>query len=625
MISALTLTFPIPQVEFKSLPMSRSTISGGTDPRTSSTVFLFEEFVPLEYRQQLSAGVQNKRTLASFFSPGKSKQWKQAATLNGRPYVVGHVPRGLNHREAEFEGLLQGDNSSTKVISLGRDGPVKREVTHSESFASSFRRTRAEDISSPLFVGSREDTTPRASTPVVPPAPAPAPAPATTSKRRFRLPTGLPLTPNSRTSGLTPSQAEDIDFETRLASYSDDELNSINTNSRKLSKEERRRSKDDAWVDILVATHARRAGNQDAEHRRPPGGPRPRNFSRQDPEMASLEVAQVLAGVRGPSPLLDGESVDIEPMNVPHRSKIDSLGSPLEEQYAPTIPESLDLMEPEEVPGVELAPPRPQRRIGYFDVHPERRRLRGGGNEDIFDQFARAADAEENDDPPRRSDVTESVYSSGATPPASPLPAVHRLQPQPEPLSPVAFPPSSSHTSPLPSASVPAPTQAPALSLSPVPDPDPSTQAPSPRDLQRQQEVRDRLSGKPGPKASSLIEMYREKERQASGGSGNSPGKSSTATSIVTQQQQPQQRSTTMEKESTPLPPPPAPPSSEPSFSPADTPVMGQEGELEPEVEEGGGELMEPPNFDFDHGRESPYRYVHGAPLHNVVEEEEEE
>jgi hypothetical protein len=623
---ALTLTVSIPQVEFKSLPMSRSTISGGTDPRTSSTVFLFEEFVPLEYRQQLSAGVQNKRTLASFFSPGKSKQWKQAPTLNGRPYVVGHVPRGLNHREAEFEGLLQGDNSSTKVISLGRDGPVKREVTHSESFASPFRRTRAEDISSPLFVGSREDTTPRASTPVVPPTP----APATTTKRRFRLPTGLPLSPNApRTSGLTPSQAEDIDFETRLASYSDDELNSINTNSRKMSKEERRRSKDDAWVDILVASHSRRAGNQDAEHRRPAGGPRPRNVGRQDPEIASLEVAQVLAGVRGPSPLLDGESVDIEPMNVPHRSKIDNLGSPLEEQYAPTIPESLELMEPEEVPGVELASPRSQRRMGYFDLHPERRRLRvgGGGDEDIFDQFARAADAEENDDRPRKSDVTESVYSSGATPPASPIPAVHRLQPQPELLSPVAFPHSSSHTSP-PSFSVPAPTQIPALSLTPVPAPAPSTQAPSPRDLQRQQEVRDRLSGKPGPKASSLIEMYREKERQASSGSGNSPGKSSSATSIVKQQQQPQQQqqSTIVEKESTPLPPPPpAPPSSELSFSPTDTPVMGEGGELVPEDEEGGGGLVEPPNFDFDHGRDSPYRYVHGAPLHNVVEEEEEE
>ncbi|KAI0271985.1 hypothetical protein BGY98DRAFT_1108804 [Russula aff. rugulosa BPL654] len=524
-------------VEFKSLPMSRSTISGSTDPRTSSTVFLFEEFVPLEYRQQLSAGVQSKRTITSFFSPGKSKQWKQAPTLNGRPYVVGHVPRGLNHREAEFEGLLQGDNSSTKVISLGRDGPVKREVTHSESFAPSLtRRTRAEDISSPLFVGPRDDTTPRASTPAIPPP-------------------------------VPPSRLH----------YSDDELNSSNTNSRKMSKEERRRSKDDAWVDILVASHSRRAGNQDAEHRRAPG----------DPEMASLEVAQVLAGVRGPSPALDGESVDIEPMNVPHRSKIDSRG--------------LDLIEPVEVPGVELAPPRSQRRMGYFDLHPERRRLRagGGGEEDIFDEFARAADGEE-DDPPRRSDVTESVYSEGATPPASPRPPVHRLQPQNERLSPVAFPSSSSHASPQPSPSVPTPTQAPALSLIPVPVPAPSTQAPSPRDLQRQQEVRDRLSGKPGPKASSLIEMYREKERQASGGSGNSPGKSSNAAAI-------DDRGKGIDASTPPPPSPPAPPSSELAFSPVDTPVM------------------EPPNLDFDHGRESPYRYVHGAPLHNVVEEEEEE
>jgi len=33
-------------------------------------------------------------------------------------------------------------------------------------------------------------------------------------------------------SGLTPSQAEDVEFKTRLASYSDDELNSINANSK---------------------------------------------------------------------------------------------------------------------------------------------------------------------------------------------------------------------------------------------------------------------------------------------------------------------------------------------------------------------------------------------------------
>jgi hypothetical protein len=55
------------QIEFKLLPLTRSTVSGGIDPRTSSTVFLFEEFVPDEYRQQLSAGVQTKeRWLPSF-------------------------------------------------------------------------------------------------------------------------------------------------------------------------------------------------------------------------------------------------------------------------------------------------------------------------------------------------------------------------------------------------------------------------------------------------------------------------------------------------------------------------------------------------------------------------------
>jgi hypothetical protein len=49
---------------------------------------------------------------------------------------------------------------------------------------------------------------------------------------------------------------------------------------------------------------------------------------------------------------------------------------------------------------------------------------------------------------------------------------------------------------------------------------------------------------------------------------------------------------------------------------------MGPGKELEPENER-GGEFTEPSNFDFGHGRDSSYRYVHGAPLHNVVEEEE--
>ena len=48
--------------------------------------------------------------------------------------------------------------------------------------------------------------------------------------------------------------------------------------------------------------------------------------------------------------------------------------------------------------------------------------------------------------------------------------------------------------------------------------------------------------------------------------------------------------------------------------------------QLEEDDLEGDGEdYVEPPNVDFDHGRDSPFRYIHGAPLHNVVEEEEEE
>ncbi len=609
--TAALIIFRPSQIEFKSLPLARSTVSGGMDPRTSATVFLFEEFVPLEYRQQLSAGVQNKRTLGSFFSPGKTKQWKQATTLNGRPYVVGHVPRGLSSREVEFEGLLSGNNSSTKIISLGRDGPVKREVTHSDAVSSrsqsstihppsslltpvTNRTPRPEHISSPLFVAHREGATLRPGTPTTP---------AGATKRRFRLPSTL--TPNSRTSGLTPSVAEDIDFETRLASYSDDELNSLNTSMRKQGKHERRRSKDDAWVDILVASHERRASNQDAEIRRP-GGPRPRGFvSRPDPEVASQEVAQVLAGVRGHSPPFDGDSseADIEPMKVPHRSKMNNRGTtPLDDSYEPTIPESEEQAEPEEEIVLQPQTQQARRRMGYFDLHPERRPLHLSQDEEDLHELDFRAPVDNEVEPPRRSDVTESVYSSSGdhhTPPASPKPPLEVV------------------TTAMAATTRPQSPQ--------QPTPSPQTPTPSPRDLQRQQEVRDRLAGKPGPKAGALIEMYRQRERQAAGGPGeSSPGKISSLSSAPQQQQQQQQQKSTTQaqaqaaKESAALPTPPEP---ELELEP-----LSLEREVpESEAEAESAELMEPPNLDIDQGRSSPYRYVHGAPLHNVVEEEEEE
>jgi hypothetical protein len=103
------------------------------------------------------------------------------------------------------------------------------------------------------------------------------------------------------------------------------------------NEEECCKSKDDAWVDILVTSHSRRAGNQYVGLCQP-GGPQPHNASCPDPEAAHAEVAQVLAVISAPSSQLDGDSVNIEPMNVPHRSKINGSESHLDEIYAPTIP-----------------------------------------------------------------------------------------------------------------------------------------------------------------------------------------------------------------------------------------------------------------------------------------------
>ena len=86
-------------------------------------------------------------------------------------------------------------------------------------------------------------------------------------------------------------------------------------------------------------------------------------------------------------------------MNVLHRSRMDSTGTALDEIYAPMIPVSVDLASLEEVQ--EPEPRRPQHRMGYFDLHPHRRRIQVGGDEDMLDQFAQAA--EDIDAFPRRS------------------------------------------------------------------------------------------------------------------------------------------------------------------------------------------------------------------------------
>ncbi|KAI0264839.1 hypothetical protein BC834DRAFT_924457 [Gloeopeniophorella convolvens] len=512
-------------VEFKALPLAKTTASGGADPRTSTTLFLFEEFVPFEYRQQLSAGAP-KRSLASFFlTPARARQWKQAPTLNGRPYVVGHVPKSPNVREVELEGIIRGDHSATRVISFGRDGTVKRDVAPpAPVLPPPLPRLNLSPtpppppppppaISAPLFVPA----------PPAPPARPPSPStPTPSARRRFRLP--LSPHPHPRTSGLSPSEAEDLDFETRLASYSD---------------EERGRSRDDAW---------------DAVRR--PGGPRARGGAggkAQDPEAASLEVAQVLAGVEASMRLDDdddaaephehehghGHEADtslgsIEPMAVPHRSRLDGAVP-----YAPSVPDTEEEQEQEdeEEEDEEGQEERAPRRLGYFDLHPERRPAPVPSPSPEPAQLA-------YDDPlptPRASDATaESAYSDD----------------EPEPI--------------------PTPTPAPA--------PEPELDA-------RAKEVRERLAGTAGPRTGALIEMYRERERAAAAAAAVAPA----AVAIAAPKR-------VVVPEVVVVPGEPGMPGEEV----LGVPVPGMPGVV-------------------DTGRESPYRYVHGAPLHNVVEEEEEE
>ncbi|KAI0034802.1 hypothetical protein K488DRAFT_77022 [Vararia minispora EC-137] len=541
-------------VEYRSLPVGRSMVPGGADPRTSTSVFLFEEFVPFEYRQQLSAGVQNKRRIPFLFSTSKSKPWKPAATLNGRPYVVGATPTSPSVREVEFEGLLRGNQSMTKVIHFDRSGtPRASTATQESASVASDATARAEPtpppknpatttknpattttknpatmtkISAPLYVGPRDTD-----------LPSPLRAASPSRRPRFRLP--MPGSSSNRTSGLPPSEYEDVDFETRLASTDE------------LAEDGRRRSKDDAWVDILVANHGRRMAGQDVEIRARPVGARPLPRTRSDPEEASIEVARALAGVRPMSEAGDDDAEDtyggIEPMTVPHRSEMDA-------DDARTPADATDEDEDDQEPQ-----PATRRRLGYFDLHPDRRR--GGGGV-----------APENG---RRPSSAESASSDEV-----PYPSVLRRADSAGASSIIDVPDMR-----LPSSAEPGvPARTDSMTLGGLVDITIAAPVPKPA-----------AAGIAPGRTAALIEMYKQRDAAAAAGP-PSPARGLPRT--------PKDRDI--------LPPPPAPAS-----------------EAEPEPEPADGitpEDLEPPSLEkLTAGRESPYRYVHGAPLHNVTEEEEEE
>ncbi|KAG5645311.1 hypothetical protein DXG03_006500 [Asterophora parasitica] len=634
-------------VEFKSLPPNRTTTSGTSDPRTASTLILFEEFVPLEYRQQLAQSTStssSRRRLPSLFSTSsKPKQWKPAPTLNGRPYVVGHVPRSPNYREMEFEGLLKG-STATKVISLGAKPTASTSTsTSTKSPSTPSRSTSA--ISAPLYVPAADVTlTPGPKSEEVhsdystgtTKSMTPSQVSAKRSSR-FRLPGGIPVPSpgGSRKSGMVPAEYSTVDFETRLASYSDDEWEGLDGAKKKRGYEEesvkqkRRQSKDDAWVDILVGTQGRRIGGQDAQLR----GGRGLASRRSDPDMASAEVAQVLAGIRDRTPSLvssvhphvprldrdrehrEHDRVDRDPgggLDALHDLDVDEIETvprtsnatssvytndvsyDHEEEEQKKKYQDLDPDDNEDPPAAVLTArqiARNQRRLGYFDLHPERRPLSliqsqsQSEDESRVARLAYDADSggEESDDGPA-SDVSHqpAIAAAGVPQPLRKLPA-----PPPEPI---ITPP----TPTLPTTQFePAPaSNGNGTHAAPSPSPSPPSPAPT-----------------PSSKTAALIEMFKERER------GSSPKLGAAAPSPVTPSRLPiRTASLPLAKDA------PASPVSTPSPSPIAAPTPRVAVAL-PDPP-----LIEPPRVPLEEtGRASPARYVHGAPLHNVLEEEEEE
>lgn len=528
---------------------------------------LFEEFVPLEYRQQLVETQTTRRRLPSLFSPSnKSKQWKPAATLNGRPYVVGHVPRSPSHKEVEFEGLLRGNASATKVISLRPSQPPSSlsPPNMASERAATPRPIAMNPVSSQQL---RQEPVPMS--PARPVSSRDSDPPMTPQKRpsRFRLPGGIPVPSpggGGRKSGMVPAEYSAVDFDTRMAGYSDDE-----------DKPGNRESKDDAWVDILVATHSRRMGGQEAELKK--SGDRVRGLRGRsephlaDPELASMEVAQALAGVRATSPPSDDEidNRHMEPASGYRDSEYDETHdeSVIEpEGYQPEPSQDL-----EDDPDVDSIMSHPRRRMGYFDLHPERRPARKSEeDEDPRARLTQSHSDDEDDEAAER--ALEQSRMATLTAHHNDEIDVPEFNNNDEQLRQKESTHSRAESATIPQQVV-----------------DPPKRTTS--------------------KTAALIEMYREKEREREKPPVSPTGSPAPSKLPVRSASLPQRD--------------PPPPAEAPAGPLPAAPVEPSSPEHQAEHD---SDLEEPPHVPLDEsGRDSPGRYIHGAPLHNVLEEEEEE
>jgi len=432
----------------------------------------------------------------------------------------------------------------------------------SKSISSPDHSRKVGPISGPLFT-AKSDSPAHQAEPTQTPTPAQTPTLPSSSpfepgeetptkqRSRFRIPGGLPVGPAStrRRSGLPPAEYDTIDFETRLASYSDDELNS--GLGRPMTKQGRE-SKDDAWVDILVSGSGRRLGGQDAVMR----------AGRSDPDLAKQEVAQVLAAVKGHPPSDDEQDeVIMEPVDELMQFLVEN--PPISSDYGPFGASTAEGEEEEVVPAL------PPRKMGYFDLHPERRPGAAPTTED--DPRSRLAydDSDSEADYSRKESLDWGRQSCDNEPESlTPVPVQTVTPPRTLPLKPDAkF--LSPHTNGESLLTPPTITQ------------------PQPQSSKS--------------KTSSLIEMYREKERVAAQPAPQ-PARLSPQPSVSPQPapQQPVRPLPSPSSNPGPSNVPPAPPRT-PSPDPTEDP-LGK----------------------FDQSPSGPGRYIHGAPLHNVLEEEED-
>jgi hypothetical protein len=213
---------------------------------------------------------------------------------------------------------------------------------------------------------------------------------------------------------------------------------------------------------------------------------------------------------------------------------------------------------------------RQQPRLGYFDLHPERRKAQTQSIiDDPRDKFANDSDEEDVEAVYGPPDVTDVVRPLPIPPATSTKPVIY----EPSPVN---------------------PAKSTALDLSQLPE------------VKAQGNTLTELSS--GSKTAALIEMYRERER----GNAAKPGISSNALPVaplVTSRLP--VRTSSLPKEN---------PVTAPSIPSTNVAVTVSPPALDDLT-------MEIPRIPVDEsqGRASPGRYIHGEPLHNVLEEEEEE